>query len=41
MEKKISIIAVILAVIALGLAVFSLVSPAKTEAPQDYDTHSM
>ena len=38
MEKKLSIIAVVLAVIALGLAVFSLVSPAKTEAPQDLDT---
>jgi hypothetical protein len=38
MEKKISIIAVILAVIALGLAVFALVSPAKTEAREDVDT---
>ena len=38
MEKKLSIIAVVLAVIALTLAVFSLVSLAKTEAPQDLDT---
>ena len=37
MEKKLSIIAVVLAVIALGLAVFSLLSPAKTEAQQDLD----
>ena len=37
MEKKLSIFAVVLAVIALALAVFALASPAKTEAPQDYD----
>ena len=37
MEKKLSIIAVVLAVIALGLAVFSLLSQAKTEAQQDLD----
>ena len=38
MEKKLSIIAVVLVVIALGLSVFALMSPAKTEAPQeDYD----
>ena len=38
MEKKLSIVAVVLAVIALGLAVFALLSPAKTEAQQDLDT---
>lgn len=37
MEKKISIIAVILALVALGLAVFGLVSPAKTEAKTEPD----
>ena len=37
MEKKLSIIAVVLALIALALAVFALVSPAKTEAQVDYD----
>ena len=37
MEKKISIIALVLAVIALGLAVFILVSPAKTEPQENYD----
>ena len=38
MEKKLSIIAVVLAVIALALAVFSLVSPSKTEKPEELDT---
>ena len=38
MEKKLSIIAVVLALIALGLAVFNLVSPAKTEVQKDTDT---
>ena len=38
MEKKLSIIAVVLALIALGLAVFSLASPAKTEVQKDTDT---
>ncbi len=38
MEKKLSIIAVVLAVIALGLAVFALITPAKTEAQGDLDT---
>ncbi len=37
MEKKLSIIAVVLAVIALALAVFSLVSPAKTEEQEALD----
>ena len=37
MEKKISIIAVILALVALGLAIFGLVSPAKTEAKTEPD----
>ena len=35
MEKKFSIIAMVLALIALGLAVFSLASPAKTEAHEE------
>ena len=35
MEKKLSIIAMVLALIALGLAVFSLASPAKTEAHEE------
>ena len=38
MEKKLSIIAVVLAVIALALAVFSLVSPPKTEKQEELDT---
>ena len=38
MEKKLSIIAVVLAVIALALAVFSLVSPPKTEKQEEMDT---
>ena len=38
MEKKLGIIAVVLAVIALGLAVFALITPAKTEAQGDLDT---
>ena len=38
MEKKLSIIAVVLALIALGLAVFNLVAPAKTEVQKDTDT---
>ena len=38
MEKKLSIVAVVLAVIALGLAVFALLSPAKTEVQKDTDT---
>ena len=38
MEKKLSIIALILAVIALALAVFSLVSPSKTEKQEELDT---
>ena len=38
MEKKLSIIAFVLALIALGLAVFSLMSPAKTEVREDTDT---
>lgn len=37
MEKKLSIIAVVLAVIALALAVFSLVSPPKTEEQEALD----
>lgn len=37
MEKKTSIIAVILALVALGLAIFGLVSPAKTEAKTEPD----
>ena len=37
MEKKLSMIAVVLALIALGLAVFSLASPAKTEAQEEQD----
>ena len=38
MEKKLSIITVVLAVIALALAVFSLVSPPKTEKQEELDT---
>ena len=37
MEKKLSIIAVVLAVIALALAVFSLASPPKTEEQEALD----
>ena len=37
MEKKLSIIAVVLAAIALALAVFSLVSPPKTEEQEALD----
>ena len=38
MEKKLSIVAVVLALIALGLAVFNLVASAKTEVQKDTDT---